>query len=309
MQSQKDKMGHVCQDWFPKGTFKGQMKDGFYMDDTLKAQIDILLKNIRNDWDFTIIVTGGGEVRVGKSVIGMQILAYWTYMLKKLYNITCPFNVKDNIVMNGSDLIRKGNYLGQNHPYSGLIFDEAGADLQGKKILHSTTQEVLDYYRECGQYNMLNILVLPEYFDLPKGIALSRSICLINVYYKTTEEGIFQRGSFEFFSRRNKKYLYIKGKKELNYTANKCDFRGSFINFHPVNEKEYRKLKQEALTNRESRKRNKFQDQRDACWHILNKHIKMSQSQIAKKMEELIGVLTPQNTISTAISRFTDENS
>ena len=69
-------MVRVCEKWFPKGHYKRQKQDGFYMDDLLKAQIDVLLKNIGNDWDFTIIITGGGEVRVGKSVLAMQIGSY-----------------------------------------------------------------------------------------------------------------------------------------------------------------------------------------------------------------------------------------
>ena len=93
------------------------------------------------------------------------------------------------------------------------------------------TQDVLDYYRECGQYNMLNILVLPEYFDLPKGIAMTRSICLIDVYYITDQDAIFRRGFFNFFSKRAKKKLYLKGKRELDYKAAKYDFNGKFPDF------------------------------------------------------------------------------
>ena len=42
----------VCQDWFPKGSYKGQREDGFLMWDLLKLQLDIpsqknvLLKSI-----------------------------------------------------------------------------------------------------------------------------------------------------------------------------------------------------------------------------------------------------------------------
>lgn len=301
-------MVRVCEEWFPKGSYSGQRHDGFYMDDILKEQIDILLKNIKNDWDFTIIITGSGEVRVGKSVLAMHIGAYWSYMIKKLYNKKVPFDVKTNFVFEGKKLIEIGNKLGQKYSYPCLIFDEAGADLEGRKIMSGMTQDVLDYYRECGQYNMLNILVLPEYFDLPKGIALSRSICLINVYYTTNEESIFERGYFDFYSRRNKKQLWIKGKKELNYKAYRYDFHGRFYNMYPLDEKEYRKLKQEAMTKRESRRRSKFQMQRDACWFLLNREFNMTQEQIGKRMEQLTGVFVPHNTISDGLRHFIMEN-
>lgn len=310
-------MVQVCEEWFPKGSRPYQKKAGFFMDPLLKMQLDILLKNIKNDWDFTIMITGGGEVRVGKSVLAMQIAAYWIYMIWKLYKLKAPFNIKDNFIFDGKNLIRKGNYLGQNYSYPVLVYDEAGADLEGKKIMLSSTQDVLDFYRECGQYNMLNILVLPEFFDLPKGIALSRSIFLIDVYYTADEEGIFERGYYNFYSRRNKKYLYLKGKKDLNYRAQKYNFHGNFNNFYPVNEQEYRKLKQEALSRRETKRRNKFQMQRDACWFLLardglqcecGKEVKLTQQQLATRMEQLTGIFVARNTISDGLSHLKLEN-
>lgn len=287
------------------------------MDETLKSNLDILLKNIVKDWDFTILLSGGGETRVGKSVLAMQIACYLSFQIWKLFGKKIPFDLDKNFVFDGRKLIEKGNILGQKHPYSPLIFDEAGADLEGRKIMQSMTQEVLDYFRECGQYNLFNILVIPEYFDLPKGIALSRSIFLIDVYYKADEEGMFQRGFFNFYSRRNKKHLYLKGKKELNYFAHKYDFHGQFFNFYPVNEKKYRKLKQEALIKRESRKRSKFQLQRDASWFLLahegkeckcGETVKMTQQQLGQRMEQLTGIFVAHNTISDGIRHFFIEN-
>ena len=301
-------MARVCTKWFPKGSYHRQKDEGFYMDDLLKQQVDILLKNIKHDWDFTILITGGGEVRIGKSVLGMQIAAYWSYEMKERYDITVPFNVEDNFVLDGKRLIEIGNKLGKNHPYSALIFDEAGADLEGRKIMSGSTQEVLDYYRECGQYNLLNILILPEYFDLPKGIAMSRSICLIDAYTLVDDKGIFKRGYFNFFSRRNKKQLWIKGKKELNYQAYKYNFHGRFFDMYPLDEKKYRQLKQEAMTKRESKRTNKFKVQRDALWFLLNKEVRWTLEEIGRKMEQLTGDFVPKQTINDGLSHFTREN-
>lgn len=306
-------MARVCKKWFPANSRPHHPKEGFYMDDDLKLQLDILLKNIKNDWDFTILVSGGGETRVGKSVLAMQIAAYWAYQIKELYGIKVPLDFEKNFVFDGKDLIKKGNDLGQKYPYAPMIFDEAGADLESKKVMRGSTQDVLDYFRECGQYNLLNILVIPEFFDLPKGIALSRSIFLIDVSYSSNEEGIFERGYFRFFSRRQKKYLYLLGKKELNYHAVKYDLHGRFYNFYPMDEKEYRKLKQEALSKRESKKRNKFQLQRDACWFIIaheglscecGAEVKWTLSKLGQKMEALTGIYTPKQTISDGLRHY-----
>lgn len=294
----------VCKEWFPKGTYPRQREDGFLMADILKEQLDILVKNVVKDWDFTIIISGGGEVRVGKSVLAMQIAAYWHYCLWKVHGKKIPFSIKDNMVMDGRKLIEKGNYLGKKYPYSALIFDEAGADLEGRKVMQTVTQDVLDYYRECGQYNMLNILVLPEFFDLPKGVALSRSICLLDVYYSYGEDDIFQRGYFNFYSKRRKKDLYLKGRKELDYNVGKKDFAGTFSDFYPIDEAEYRALKQDALSKRENRKRNKFQIQRDACWYILTREMGITQEQLGKRMEQLTGIFVAHNTISDGVRHY-----
>lgn len=297
------------------GSIKAQRSAGFHMEDQLKSQLDLLIKNVVNDWDFTIIISGSGEVRVGKSVLAMQIAAYWSHEMKRIHNKNVKFD-SDNFVLDGRKLIQKGNYLGQNYPYSPLIFDEAGADLEGRKAMQSVTQDVIDYYRECGQYNMLNILVIPDYFDLPKGIALSRSLFLIDVNYQADENGIFQRGHFYFYSRKKKKELYLKGKKELNYKVVPFNFHGRFPNFYPIDEQQYRKIKQDALTKRESRKRNKFQIQRDACWYIMSHEgleckcgevYKLTQTQLAQRMEQLTGIFIAQNTISDGIGHFVAE--
>lgn len=307
-------MVRVCEEWFPA---TDRRKAGFHMDERLKIQIDVLLKNIKKDWDFTILVTGQGEVRVGKSMIAMQIACYWAYMMEKMHGVKVPFNLEQNFVFEGRELIKKGNYLGVNHPYSPLVFDEAGADLEGRKVMSGSTQLVLDYFRECGQYNMLNILVLPEFFDLPKGIALSRSIFLIDVFYLADDEGIFQRGYFNFYSRRGKKLLYLYGKKDLNYSVIKSDFKkipGWFTEFFVVPEEEYRLMKLQALKRRETGRRNVYMVQRDALLYLLcrekqQKPIKegekiMTQTQIMKRMEQLTGIYLPHQTISDALRRL-----
>lgn len=248
-------MVRVCQKEIPLEIVRKQKPKakypGFRMHPGLKQQIDIYLKNIKNDWDFVIIISGEGEVRVGKSFLASQIAKYWQSEIKRIYGKDVPFNLKQNYVFNGDKLISKGNKLGTNHPNSPLIFDEAGADLEGRKSARRTTQNVMDFLRECGQYNMLTILILPEFFDLPKGVAISRSNCLINSYWLGDREGNMNRGYFKFYSRPNKKYLYIKGKKELDYNAWKQDFFGDFDNLFTLDLDEYKELKRKALKKRE----------------------------------------------------------
>ena len=211
-----------------------------------------------------------------KSVLAMQISCYVYYQLKYKYNFNPCFNLKDNFVFTGSNLIKKGHFLGKNHPYSPLNFDEAGADLEGRKVVTGATRKVLDYFRECGQYNLFNILVIPEFFDLPRGIALSRSIFLLNVYYTANEKtGKFRRGYFNFYSRPNKKRLFLRGKKDLNYYAAPYDFHGRFYEFYPINEEEYKEMKRKALIDRDRSKKDIKTIQRDTGLNILRYKFKL----------------------------------
>ncbi len=286
----------VCPEWFPKGTYS-QNFAGFPMNRLLKTQLDYMIRNVINDWDFTILICGEGEVRVGKSTLAQQIVTYWTYCLCKKLKIQLPHSVEKNMVFTGKDLIMKGNRLGTQTKYSGLIFDEAGADLESTKVLQSTTKAVKDYLRECGQYNMLNVLVLPEFFDLPKSIALSRSIALINVYWLPDEKGNFQRGFFKFYNKPSKKKLFIYGKKDLNYGAIQETFYGQFPKFYTFNEQDYKKAKMEALKNRESIGE---REQRNlSCFYSALKILKYDHDYSYDKIRESLNKHNPIMKVST----------
>lgn len=240
-------MARVCEKWYPLGSYIRQKYEGFYLDDNLKYQLDVLIKNIRKDWDFTIIVSARGRVRIGKSVMAQQIGAYITYKVKELYGENSVWNIKHNIVFDGDKLIEKGHYLGKNHKYSVLIYDEAGADLLTTKVLTSKTKLVIDYFRECGQYNLFNILVLPDFFDLPVGLAVGRSKLLIDVYHSIDKQDYFNRGYYRVYSEKRKKRLYLVGRKYREYNVVKCNFDGRFQNVYTLPEKDYREAKTNAL--------------------------------------------------------------
>jgi len=291
------------------GSYKGQRSPGFYMHETLKENLDLLLKNVKRDWDFVITISGSGRVRMGKSLLGIQIAFYWNYMIEELYGIKNPFTIKDNIVFNGSELIKIGNILGEKHKYSSLIFDEAGADLEGVKAMKKTTQAVKDFLRECGQYNLLTILVLPDFFDLPKGVALSRCDFLINCYTSVTDDDYIDRGYFNFYSRPNKKYLYLRGKKELDYSSYKPDWSGDWDPFYPIDEAEYRAVKVEALKAREaiSAKEERQLTYLRGCF-IHMKAMGLSHREIAEKVTDITGMPASHTYIGRVLGKEEKEN-
>lgn len=285
-----------------------------------KAQLDYLIKNLPNDWAFTILITGRGEVRVGKSIIGMQTAFYWITEVNRLYPLAWwnkykkftpskagqyDLTTDGNYVFNGGELIKKGNRLGVEEPFTAIVYDEAGADIQGVKIMNSETKEVLDYLRECGQYNMLTILILPDYFSLPRGIALTYSVFLLDVTYYADEEGIFRRGSYNFYNRNTKKKLYLWGKKYHDYDCVQPNFRGQFTNVYTIDEQEYRQAKRDALKKREkplSKKERNIVYQRNITWYKLHYDKGMTYVEICNMFQGIDGIDVNEGVIVTAIS-------
>jgi hypothetical protein len=277
-----------------------RLKAGFYLEDGLKKQIDHVLNDFKDDWDYTIIISGSGRVRTGKSMIGMQIAAYWSDRMGVPFSTT-------NFVFNGADLIEKGHELGTKHPGSALIYDEAGADLESRKVMTGGTRAVLDYFRECGQYNLLNILIIPDFFDLPKGIACVRSDLLINVkVFVDDQTNKLTRGYFDLYDRAQKRKLYIFGKKLSDYEASEHSINGRFLKFYPIDEEEYRRLKKQALLNRSAGSRSDRAGLvRDGAFYIIHKYLP-NVDKIAEELYLTLGFSVSNSSVSVGVNRIRD---
>ena len=241
----------------------------FWMDGYLIPNLKTVCYNLRNDWDFVFIVSGNGQVRVGKSVLAQQIGYFVAYHMKT------PFNI-DNIVFSGDELIKKAHQKPKN---SVFVYDEARSELDSKKTMERVTQTLLDFFSECGMYNHFIILVLPDFFDLPKSIAINRSRALINV--RSSAEIVqgnivkFKRGTYQFFNFDTKKKLYTVGKRNFNdYNACKCNFFGDFRNFWVVDKDEYDKKKAAFVKRRREERETKVDKNKErflATLKVLNR--------------------------------------
>jgi len=198
----------------------------------LKGNLDLIKKNNQNDWDFKMLISGDGMTRTGKSTLGTQIAQY--------LDPTFADNWKERMIFDGEKLIDTAYKIGRN---KALVYDEAKAGLDSKKQMEQYTKRLLDFFSQCGNLNHLVIIILPEFFELPKSIAMTQSIFLINCYARNG----FERGYFEFYNRKDKRYLYIKGTKYLDYTSQRPSFKGTFIDYIPFNRKEYETLKSKTL--------------------------------------------------------------
>lgn len=183
----------------------------------------IKINNVK-DWDFKILISGDGMTRTGKSTIAAQAAQYFDPSFYR--------NWKERMIFDGQKLVKTAYEIGSN---KALVYDEAREGLDSKKQMEKYTKNLLDFFSQCGNLNHIIIIVLPDFFELPKSIALTQSICLINCYARHG----FQRGYFEFYNRKDKRYLFIKGSKYLDYSQQKPSFKGTFTKYFPMDREEY----------------------------------------------------------------------
>lgn len=273
-----------------------KLKNGkeIYLDGYLIPQLDSLVYNIKNDWDFVIIITGDRMVRTGKSVFAMSLCAYLADRLDVPYTA-------DNIFFDSQNMIDAAQTM---PPYSIMHYDEGREGFAANKSAQTLQKDLLDYFAECGQNNHLFVIVLPDFFELKENMAIARSEFLINVYrrskelkrdiYKDGEKRTvikFERGFFEFYNRRKKQELFDKARstRRKYYGLVKANFTGRFTNNYPIDEEGYRKKKKEALA-RFSEKKAKEKETKDIAFikkYIHHQHKKgLNYVEIAKKMED-----------------------
>lgn len=242
-----------------------------YIDGYLATQLDTMVYNISNDWDFLIIISGDRMVRVGKSVLGQQVAGYLAYRTSIYKKTPISFGI-DDIYFDSESMTTAA----QKKPkYHVNVYDEARESLAATKHTQKVSQDVVDFFNECGQLNQIFVLILPDFFSLKEEIAVGRSECLLNVYRRDIKimrdmykEGNqiplvrFDRGFLEFFSRYKKSDLFDNFRKtrRKNYHSTKANFIGRFMNTYVVDEEEYRKKKAEALERFKERQNKKVED-------------------------------------------------
>jgi len=225
-------MVKILKQKYPKGTYKGQQSDGKYIDGYLYQNLGILAERIVDDMTFFgIIFSSTLEVGTGKSVLATQVGQCWSELMKEKHNIDVPFTV-DNIVWNPEDLIKKSFEI---PPYSCVLLDE-WEDAHYWSKLGMTLRQ---FFRKCRQLNLFMLAIIPNWFQMPTNYAIGRSVFAIDVQFQHD----FRRGYFEFYNFKQKRELYVKGKKSQWYGAARSNFKGRFVGGYGVDESKYRNKK------------------------------------------------------------------
>lgn len=283
----------------------------YYIDGYLAMQLDSLIYNLKNDWDFILLISGDRMVRVGKSVFGMTVCAYLAYRIMQLKLHPDPYDV--NSIYFDNERMMKEVY--DKPKYCINHYDEGREGLAASKSMKQFQQDLLDFFAECGQLNQIFVIVLPDFFEMKEPIAVGRSEFLLNVYRKGINQKRdvfktgtkipvvkFDRGYFEFFSRKKKQILFdaAKSSKRKKYNLIPCNFYGRFTNQYPIDEVLYREKKLEALKRfKETAEKNKIDKSMQMKVHLavkLKKEGKNS-TEIAEHFEKYVGIRPGKSTI------------
>jgi len=210
------------------------------MYNTIKIK-SIKKKGIENTYDCKVfphnnLFLGNGILthNSGKSTFARTIARY-----------CCPWFDLNHIAFTSEEFVRITN----NCPdYSAVILDESFQSMNARVTMTKAFLRIVNHLQIIRQKHLFILLCLPNFFDLSKNVAIFRSSHLFITY--SSQEG--RRGSFMAFSRDNKRRLYIKGSKFLDYNAIQSNFRGGYtMNKNVLSETAYEKLKLAHLRSQE----------------------------------------------------------
>ncbi len=244
-------------------------KPEYYMDPIMGRELDKVREAvIKKDRDYVMVVDG--EEGSGKSVLAMQIAKH----LDPTFNI-------ENIVFTADQFMKK---IKITKKFACIVLDEAFSASSARASLSQVNRAMLGIATEMRQRNLFIIMCIPSFFDLDKYFALWRCKALIHVYFR--KDG--SRGRYILFPKTKKKYLYLNGKKNYNYSKPKSPFPPLvFSNHYVVDETAYRQHKANAFKTRTvSNMARKWKEQRDALIKELYHNFRVSSADMGIKLEE-----------------------
>lgn len=216
----------------------------FWMHPYAMQNMDSLIYNTQKDWSFLIVISGSGKTRMGKSMLAQQLAYYAAYKLKRSFSM-------ENVVFSGEQLIQRAKKLSP----AIFIMDESRADLASTKYFQKSHQNLVDFFNESGKLNNMVFLVLPDFFDLSRSVAVNMSECLINCWKhkekKKNKEGgevsEYLRGYYDFYNDERKNDLYNNWRQKRFYIKKLRNFWGEWRHYWVLDEVKYEQAKNEFI--------------------------------------------------------------
>lgn len=205
----------VCEDSIIRNFKNKKSKKGYYLDKQLKENLDYELKRVDRKWDAVILYDG--EEGSAKTTTACANAYYMATKRKKKFGL-------DNIVFTPKQFEEA---IENAEPYTNIVWDEfVTTGLSVEALTNRIQIELIKRLTMIRSKRLVIHLVIPYIFMLTKYFAIARTRCLIHIYSPNN----LDRGSFMYYSKPNKRMLYMKGVKYWEYNVWKPDFIGPFTN-------------------------------------------------------------------------------
>ncbi len=193
----------------PKGSRDGMYIDGF----VYKTLTDAKAIMEKKDLDLPIAITG--YPGSGKSTFGLQAASFLdpTFNVDRMCVDTLEF----------IDAIKKAK------PLQAVVLDESFEGLGSTQIRRELGRALANLLNVVRQKRLYIFVILPNFFDLSKTVAIFRTRWLFHCY----SESFGDIGKFTAFDRITKQKLYIMGKRFEDYNCVRADFYGVFSPYIP----------------------------------------------------------------------------
>lgn len=263
-------------------------KEGIYQDGRLWITYRDAKKVMKKkDLDLVTAVTGYPGYGKSTFVIQEASICDHTFNHKRMYQ-----NVEDFI-----EGVKNSKNYGEAH-----CLDESYDGMNSGEIRREVGRALMNVMNIIRQKRLYIFIVLPNFFDLHKSIAIFRTRWLFHLY--SPEFGDI--GYFAAFGRSAKQRLYIKGKKFEDYDCVPAEFIGKFTPEIPSNFdwKAYEKIKEHNLKNVfiKSHEDRSAVQQRNTLLHYL----KTKLSHTSKKLSELTGL--SERSVQDGIRKINKQN-
>ena len=201
----------------------------FYLDDSLYGNLKLLGRRIEKDKDVLFLVCG--DPGNGKSTLAQQSLFVND---EDIINRKCIHSTVEDYMKYAIELAEKKESKGKSN-----IHDES-RETGGTNVIKKRISQFWDFIYENRYLNMYQCLLQSDFWKTPKDIIYSRALFMLWVQ----EDKEWNNGQFLFYSKRNMKRLYDRGKRLGERTPLGYDFVGKFVKFWAGNP-DYLKIKDE----------------------------------------------------------------
>lgn len=221
---------------------RGEDLNGYWMDNILKNNLDLLKQSVKRKWDGTFLITG--MEGSGKSNAAFMCANY----------LDPTFQGEEALrrIVFTADQFYK--IVDTAKPETSIVWDEMVLGGMSDDALTNMQKALIKKFTLLRKKRLYLILVIPYIFMLRLYFAVARTRFVMHFY---SPDGL-ERGFFKFYSYDKKRELYFKGKKNYwNMNVVPADFIGQTRNTEGYffDDAEYQKKKDSANLVEEEKKK------------------------------------------------------